>query len=110
MNSTGQAGGAGFIELKNTNVRWYLSIDRNDLPRDVVEKKKTTYRLITIDGEEVEFTEGFTDLHTKVYEETLAGNGFGIDDARGSIELVYKLKNEKTIIDYEKEKLHAYLI
>ena len=99
---------AGFIELENANVKWYLSIDRNDLPRDVVEKKKTTYRSITIDGEEVEFTEGFNDLHTIVYEKTISGEGFGIEDARNSIELVYKLRNKQQNIKPEIEKIHPF--
>ncbi len=59
----------------------------------MVEKKKTTYRSITIDGEEVEFTEGFTDLHTKVYERTVEGEGFGIQDARNSIEIVHLIRS-----------------
>jgi UDP-N-acetyl-2-amino-2-deoxyglucuronate dehydrogenase len=100
---------AGFLELENANVKWFLSIDRNDLPRDIVEKKKTTFRSINIDGEEVEFTEGFTNLHTKVYEDTLAGNGFGIEDARNSIELVHKLRNEKIMIPTDREKMHGFL-
>ena len=82
----------GFIELKNADVSWYLSLDSNDLPVDVKEKGQTTYRSITINGEEVEFSGGFTDLHTKVYEETLAGRGFRIADARPSIELVQELR------------------
>lgn len=89
---------SGFIELENANVTWYLSIDRNDLPPEIVEKKKTTYRSITIDGEELEFTEGFTDLHTKVYENTLRGEGFGISDVRPSIELVHSIRNAKVIL------------
>jgi UDP-N-acetyl-2-amino-2-deoxyglucuronate dehydrogenase len=88
---------AGFIELEDANVRWYLSIDRNDLPRDAAEKKKTTYRSIKIDGEEIEFTEGFTDLHTEVYKKILEGNGFGISDARPSIELVHSIRNAKVV-------------
>ncbi|MBP7865806.1 MAG: Gfo/Idh/MocA family oxidoreductase [Acidobacteria bacterium] len=82
---------AGFIELKHARVRWFLSIDAADLPFPLEPGKKSTYRSITIDGEEIEFTEGFKDLHTRVYEETLAGRGFGINDARPSIELVHRL-------------------
>ena len=72
---------------------WFLSIDRNDLPFEATPGQKTTFRSITIDGEEVEFTEGFTDLHTRVYEETLAGRGFGIAEARPSIELTHRVRN-----------------
>lgn len=86
---------SGFIELERANVRWFLSIDRNDLPEDVVKNGKTTYRSIRVDDKEVEFTEGFTDLHTKVYGETLEGRGFGIETARPSVELVHKIRDEK---------------
>lgn len=87
----------GFLELKDANVKWFLSIDRNDLPKKVVEDNKTTFRSISVDGEEMQFSEGFTDLHTKVYERTLAGNGFGIKDARPSIKLVYNIRSSIAI-------------
>ena len=74
---------------------WFLSIERADLPFESRPGQKTTYRSITIDGEEVEFTEGFTDLHTRVYEETLAGRGFGIDVARPSVELAHRIRNAR---------------
>jgi UDP-N-acetyl-2-amino-2-deoxyglucuronate dehydrogenase len=83
---------AGFIELERAKVQWFLSMDRNDLPPQAVEKHKTTFRSITIDGKEVEFSDGFTDLHTKVYEETLAGRGFGIEDVRPSIALAHDIR------------------
>ncbi len=86
---------AGFIEFEKANVRWFLSVDRNDLPEEAVAAGKTTFRSITVDGEEFEFSEGFTDLHTIVYQEILAGRGFGLDDARPSINLVYELRNAK---------------
>jgi UDP-N-acetyl-2-amino-2-deoxyglucuronate dehydrogenase len=86
---------SGFLELKNAYVRWYLSIDRKDLPREAQEKGRTTHRSITVDGSEIEFTEGFTDLHTRVYENILNGEGFGIDDARASIETVYSIRMAK---------------
>ena len=85
----------GFIELQNAEVEWFLSIDRNDLPQEAVIENKTTFRSIKVDGEEIQFSEGFTDLHTKIYEEILAGKGFGIDDARPSIQLVNQLRNSK---------------
>lgn len=84
---------AGMLELRDANVRWYLSIDKNDLPPEVVSNGKSTFRSITVDGNEIEFTEGFTDLHTRVYEETLNGRGFGISDTRASIELVYGIRH-----------------
>lgn len=83
---------SGYIELENARVRWFLSVDVNDLPDSARAEGKTTYRSITVDGEEIEFSGGFTDLHTRVYEETLAGRGFGIEDARPSIELTYRIR------------------
>ncbi len=82
----------GFIELKNANVRWFLSIDKNDLPVETRAKGQTTYRSITIDGAEIEFSGGFTDLHTVVYQETLAGRGFGLADARPSVKLSHDIR------------------
>ena len=84
---------AGFIECERANVSWFLSVDRNDLPASV-QGKKTTYRSITVDGEEVEFSEGFTDLHTRSYEEVLAGNGFGLSEVRPSIEIVSAFRTQ----------------
>src|SRR4029079_17009018 len=78
---------AGFLECARADVSWFLSVDRNDLPAEV-QGKKTTYRSITVDGEEIEFSEGFTDLHTRSYEEIVAGRGFGIDEVRSSIDIV----------------------
>jgi UDP-N-acetyl-2-amino-2-deoxyglucuronate dehydrogenase len=83
---------SGFIELERARVRWFLSVDKNDLPEQAKANNKNTYRSITVDGKEIEFSEGFTDLHTKVYEETLAGRGFGIKDARLSVQLTYDIR------------------
>ena len=83
---------SGYIELENARVRWFLSVDAGDLPETALAAGKTTYRSITVDGDEVEFSGGFTDLHTRVYEETLAGRGFGIQDARPSIELTHRIR------------------
>lgn len=91
----------GILELEYANIKWFLSINFHDLPNDIIEQNRknndkqiTTYRSIKIDGNEIEFTEGFTNLHTVVYQETLAGRGFGIQEARPAIELVYKIRNE----------------
>ena len=81
----------GFLELEEADVEWYLSLDKNDLPPQTPEGQ-STYRSITVDGEEIEFSGGFRNLHTEVYKKTLAGDGFGIPDARPSIELVYNLR------------------
>lgn len=86
---------AGFLELKNARVRWFLSLDQNDLPASSAEKGQRTFRAITIDGEEIEYSEGFTDLHTLTYKEILAGRGFGLKDARQSVEIAYTIRNAK---------------
>lgn len=86
---------SGYIELENACVRWFLSVDVNDLPDASRQNGKTTYRSITVDGQEIEFSEGFTDLHTRVYEETLLERGFGIKDARPSIELTHRIRTSE---------------
>jgi UDP-N-acetyl-2-amino-2-deoxyglucuronate dehydrogenase len=86
---------SGYIELENAHVRWFLSVDVNDLPESSRWDGKTTYRSITVDGQEIEFSGGFTDLHTRVYEETLAGRGFGIQDARPSITLTHRIRTSE---------------
>jgi UDP-N-acetyl-2-amino-2-deoxyglucuronate dehydrogenase len=78
---------AGYLEYERARVRWFLSIDANDLPDDV-KGKKPTFRSIDISGEQLEFSEGFTDLHTTSYREILAGRGYGLEDARHCIETV----------------------
>ena len=83
---------AGFMELENARVRWFLSVDARDLPFPLQPGGETTFRSITVDGAEIEFSDGFTDLHTRVYERTLAGRGFGIEEARTAIQLVHELR------------------
>jgi UDP-N-acetyl-2-amino-2-deoxyglucuronate dehydrogenase len=90
---------AGALELEGANVRWFLSVDHKDLPFDVSPGQRMTYRSITVDGDELEFTEGFSDLHTRVYERTLAGNGFSIEEARPAIELVHGIRSAKVSSD-----------
>lgn len=87
----------GYLEFERADVPWFLSTDGRDLPEHV-RGEQPTYRSITVDGEEIEFSGGFRDLHTRVYEETLAGRGFTMDDARPSIELVHRLRTEKRIV------------
>lgn len=82
---------AGYLEFQRARVRWFLSVDRNDLPPHTP-KGQTTYRSITVDGDEVEFSGGFTDLHTLSYQHVLGGGGFGIDEVRPSIELVSSIR------------------
>jgi UDP-N-acetyl-2-amino-2-deoxyglucuronate dehydrogenase len=86
----------GFIELEHADVQWFLSLDSSDLPASV-NGTQTTFRSITVDGEEIEFSGGFQDLHTTVYEETLAGRGFGMEDARPSIELVHQIRTVQRV-------------
>jgi UDP-N-acetyl-2-amino-2-deoxyglucuronate dehydrogenase len=82
---------AGHLELQRATVNWFLSTDRADLP--AIDNGGTTFRSIKVDDQEVEFTDGFGDLHTRVYEGVLAGKGFGIDDARPAIELVHRIRH-----------------
>lgn len=82
---------AGFLEYERARVRWFLSIDGRDLPPDV-QGKKTTFRSIDISGEQLEFSEGFTDLHTVSYREILQGRGYGLADARHCVETVEALR------------------
>ena len=83
---------AGFLELERARVLWFLSADASDLPHPPAAGGKATHRSITIEGRELEFSEGFTDLHTRVYQEVLDGRGFGIDQARPSIELSSRIR------------------
>ncbi|MCX5814236.1 MAG: Gfo/Idh/MocA family oxidoreductase [Proteobacteria bacterium] len=88
---------AGFLELQKARIRWFLSIDSNDLPAVARNTGKTTYRSITIDQEELEFSEGFADLHTVTYQEILKGNGFGLEDVKPSIEMAFEIRNAKPV-------------
>ena len=88
---------AGYLQLEKARVRWFLSLDYNDLPATATEKGLRTYRSITVDGKEIEFSGGFTDLHTVTYQNILNGNGFGIEDARESIELTDYVRNTRPI-------------
>jgi UDP-N-acetyl-2-amino-2-deoxyglucuronate dehydrogenase len=88
---------AGFLQLAKADVRWFLSVDREDLPAAARVSNRMTYRSINVDGEEFEFSDGFTDLHTLVYQEILAGRGFGLEAARPSIDLVHDLRKATTV-------------
>ena len=98
---------AGFMELKKANVRWFLSADRNDLPKTVKADGKTTFRSITVDEEEIEFSGGFTDLHTLVYKDIMSGGGFGVEAARPSIKLVHEIRNTEMFDN--KTNYHPFL-
>jgi UDP-N-acetyl-2-amino-2-deoxyglucuronate dehydrogenase len=99
----------GFIELENANVRWFLSLDKKDLPKKAKAEAKPTFRSITIDGEELEFSGGFTDLHTVVYDDILKGEGCGLEEARASIDLVYRIRHAE-VFSKDKEKIHPALM
>lgn len=83
---------AGYLELENARIRWFLSLESNDLPQQARLMKKTTYRSITINGEELEFSDGFADLHTVSYEEILKGNGFGLSDVKNCINIAHDIR------------------
>jgi len=84
---------AGYLELENARVRWFLSIDHDDLPAEVKSRGQRTFRSVKIEGEEIEFSGGFSDLHTETYRQILAGKGYGLDEARNSVQTVYKIRN-----------------
>jgi len=88
---------AGFLQLEKARVRWFLSLDYHDLPQYATERGMRTFRSIAVDGKEIEFSGGFTDLHTVTYQNILNGNGFGIEDARESIELTDFVRNAKPV-------------
>ncbi len=97
---------SGFLRLQKARIRWFLSLDFDDIPETLRVKGKTTYRSLTLNGEEIEFSDGFTDLHTESYKQIHAGNGFGLNEARKSIELVYQIRN--AAISSLKENYHPF--
>jgi UDP-N-acetyl-2-amino-2-deoxyglucuronate dehydrogenase len=88
---------AGFLQLKQARVRWFLSINEQFLPIAARQSGKRTHRSLTIEGEEFEFSEGFTDLHTLSYQHILSGKGFGLNDARQSINTAYTIRNQEPV-------------
>ena len=88
---------SGFFELEKARVKWFLSLDRQDLPSEVKDAKKTTFRSLTVNNEKFEFSDGFTDLHTEVYRQVLAGNGFGIKAAYPSIQLAHEIRSANPV-------------
>ena len=86
---------SGVLELKNANVRWFLSINSDLLPNGIKDKGKTTFRSLKIDDSEFEFSDGFTDLHTKSYENILNDKGYGLEQARKSIEIIHDIRHLK---------------
>ena len=98
---------AGYLEFEQARVKWFLSIDYDVLPEEIKEKGQRTYRSITVEGEEIEFSGGFTELHTKSYKEILNGKGFGLEDARQSIDIVHQIRNAE-ISKKEEGKYHKF--
>lgn len=85
----------GYLEYENARVRWFLSIDVNDIPEAILKSGQRTYRSITVNGEEFEFSGGFTDLHTTSYQEILAGRGFDLEENRLAVETVAHIRTAK---------------
>ena len=83
---------SGVLRLRNANVRWFLSCDAADLPAQAVADGKRTYRVMKVDGKKIDFSSGFTDLHTKCYNEIIRGNSFGISDVSPSVTLAHELR------------------
>jgi UDP-N-acetyl-2-amino-2-deoxyglucuronate dehydrogenase len=88
---------SGFLQLERARVRWYLSLDNDDIPEQARKKGSRTYRSITIGGEEIEFSEGFTDLHTSTYREILSNGGFGLEEVKPCIYLTHNIRNSTPI-------------
>ncbi|MBO7652745.1 MAG: Gfo/Idh/MocA family oxidoreductase [Bacteroidales bacterium] len=99
---------SGYLELEKARVRWFLSVDSEYLPDDIKAKGQTTYRSIQIAGDELEFTGGFTDLHTESYRNILSEKGFGLDQAKPSIEMVHFIRNAE-IVSTMKDCEHPFM-
>ncbi|MBL0356331.1 MAG: Gfo/Idh/MocA family oxidoreductase [Chitinophagaceae bacterium] len=84
----------GFLEYEKARVRWFLSVDANDIPAELLQQGKRTYRSLTMNGREIEFSDGFADLHTRIYEDILAGGGFGLEENRVAIETVGSIRTQ----------------
>jgi len=84
---------SGTLKFRQANVNWYLSINAENLPQKAREKGLPTFRTLSIEGEDIEFSKGFTDLHTVSYQKILEGKGYGLTDAKNSIEIVSKIRN-----------------
>ncbi|MFZ4740129.1 MAG: Gfo/Idh/MocA family oxidoreductase [Bacteroidales bacterium] len=87
----------GFLQLEKARVRWFLSIDYNDIPENIKALGQRTFRSITVENQEIEFSGGFTDLHTQSYQKILSGNGFGLSEARNSIQIVHDIRHKEPI-------------
>lgn len=97
---------SGFLEYEQARVRWFLSIDPEDIPEEVIIKGNRTFRSINVNGKEIEFSGGFTDLHSQSYVEILASRGFGLEENRVSIETVEKIRNARI---HSKGEMHPFV-
>tara|TARA_B110000503_G_C7143696_1_gene412005 strand:+ start:953 stop:1852 length:900 start_codon:yes stop_codon:yes gene_type:complete len=86
---------SGTLKFKQANVNWYLSINAENLPQDIKSKGQSTFRTLTIEDKKIEFSKGFTDLHTVSYQKIIEGQGYGLKDARNSIEIVSQIRNKE---------------
>lgn len=100
---------SGFLQLERARVRWFLSVDVNYVPEHLLTKGQRTYRSITVDGREIEFSEGFTDLHNAVYQRTLNGTGFSLDDTYQAIATVAKIRTQ-SIVTPKAKTGHLYVL
>ena len=98
---------AGYLEFKHAKVRWFLSINYDHIPEGVKATGQRTYRSITVDSKEIEFSGGFTDLHTASYQHILGGDGFGLEEARKSIEIVSEIRNQDVVLN--KSDVHPFV-
>ena len=98
---------AGYLEYEKARVRWFLSIDQSDIPVDQKLNGQSTFRSITVNNDPIEFSGGFTDLHTSSYSEILSGRGFGLEDNRTAIETVASIRNSEITTKYE---MHPFLL
>ncbi|MDR1182254.1 MAG: Gfo/Idh/MocA family oxidoreductase [Bacteroidales bacterium] len=101
--------GSGCMHFKKARVRWFLSIDANYLPDSIKQTGKMSYRSILIDKEELDFTNGFTDLHTLSYQQILEGRGFGLDCAKPSIEIVHFIRNAECLSGVNSADKHPFV-
>lgn len=88
---------AGLLEFERARVRYFLSINEDTLPKEAVEKGKRTFRSLQMEGEEIEFSDGFTELHTESYRQIIAGDGFGLEEARAAVEIVHGIRHAKPV-------------
>jgi UDP-N-acetyl-2-amino-2-deoxyglucuronate dehydrogenase len=94
---------AGYLDLEWADATWFLSVDRNDLPAAHVAANRPAYRSLSMNGQEIEFSEGFTELHTVAYREILEGRGFGLTEAKASVALVSELRTAEVVAHPERE-------